>query len=198
MKTMIIFFISLLALASCEIYEDEPTNPAEYMSGRWVFYDYDIVIIGSVSTATYIKNDTVCIDAYNRAYFDKYDVTLKQAFGQTAKDRRFVIGQTVWEFDGYHLYVDFATLNGTLRPTHEPYWVSWDRFLLPDNSTMKVTNYDSGDVTNYTIETNNGGLGVTPPNKMTLLSPNIITNLYSEKGSYDKAVTLRIILKFMR
>lgn len=94
--------------------------------------------------------------------------------------------------------VIFADENGTLSPTHQPYWVNYTSYLLKDDSKMKITNYDNGDVTYYTYETNNNGFGVAPPTKMTLISPPVVTNLYSDQNSYDKAVTVRYILKFMR
>lgn len=104
--------ISLLCVLSfmfsCVVYE-EPTNPAEYMSGgKWLFYDYEIAIISAVSSATYIKSDTVCVDSFNDVIFNAQTVTMKQRYGLTPIDRRFIVGRTIWEFDGYQMYCDFC------------------------------------------------------------------------------------------
>jgi hypothetical protein len=198
MKKIMLLLGIMFVMVSCEIYE-EPTNPAEYMSGgKWVFYDYEIAIVGAISTATYIKTDTICVDSFNDVDFGTSIVSMKQRYGLTPRDRRFIIGQTMWEFDGYHMYCDFINDNGTLHPIHQPYWVDYTSFLLKDDSQMTITNYDNGDVTRYTYDTNNNGFGTAPPSKMTLISTPVVTNLYSDANSYDKAVTVRYILKFMR
>lgn len=198
MKIIVLLLGIVFVLVSCEVYE-EPTNPAEYMSGgKWVFYDYEVAIVSAVSTASYIKTDTVCVDSFNDVDFHGSSITMKQRYYLTPKDRRFIIGQTIWEFDGYDMYCEFVDDNGTFSPAHEPFCVSYTSFLLKDDTQMKITNYDNGDVTYYTYDTNNNGFGVAPPSKMTLISTPVVTNLYSDANSYDKAVTVRYILKFMR
>jgi hypothetical protein len=58
---------------------------------------------------------------------------------------------------------------------------------------MSVDNVDNGGATNYTYDVNNVN-----PTVMKLLSPSISTDLYLSNGNRDKAVTVRILLTFMR
>ena len=155
-------------------------------------------MISSVSSIEIKESDTICIDSFDNIYFSGEFAKLDQKYNEVGKDRRFIIGKTTWEFDNYNLYCDFSVIDGFNSPTHDPYYVSYSsNYLYNDYSTLEIHNYDSGSVTHYTMETN-GSVGTAPPNKLTLLSPNIITNLYYSERSYDKAVTIKILLKFMR
>lgn len=197
MKHLLLILIAVLALSSCTLYEEE-TYPGTYMGGgKFVFYDYDIIVISSISEVEYIKTDTICLNAFNNIkYNNGGDMLLSQSFNSTPKDRRFVVGKTMWEFDGTQLYCDFQNSYGSISPTHEPYWVEYPMGLTNSPDKIKITNYDIGSSTTYTFETNN--YGAAPPSKLTLLSPEIVTDLYTSSGARDKAITVRLLLKFMR
>ena len=185
-------FIILLTLPfvfGCQKYE-QITIP-KLTGGKWIFYDYDIVVTSSISSVSVIKNDTICINSFNNQSFVSGDVIMKQNYQQTAIDRRFIIGKTLWEFDSNNkeLYCEFSNQGGSLRPTHEPFWVN----LYPTKNGLSVDNLINGGYTFYTYDTNE-----LTPTKLTLLSPQIITDLYLSNGTRDKAVSIRVLLKFMR
>jgi len=196
-KLIILLFIPLFW--GCEKYE--LTTPPVITGGKWVFYDYDIVPISSISSYQVLKNDTICINSWNNQTFVSGDILMKQNYNTTTKDRRFVIGKTTWEFDGtvgspfYYLSTDFINFNGSLQPSHVPFDVEvYDR-----TDKLSVYNTETGSRTMYTYEiVNNKSNGVTPSSKMTLLSPEVVTDIYMSNGTRDKAVTVRILLKFMR
>jgi hypothetical protein len=191
MKNLLI--LTLLLLSGCQVYEF-PNETPRLTGGKWVLSDYDIVVISSISDVTVIKNDTVCINSFNGQSYVSGNVLMKQFYDQTAKDRRFVIGKTTWEFDNNsnYLYCDFINKDGSLMPTHNPYWVKMSGFT----KNLSVSNVENGGVTNYTFETNT--VGVNPPKVLKLLSPEIVTDLYVDSGKRDKGVTVRILLTFMR
>jgi hypothetical protein len=191
MKKLLLFL--LLSLFGCQVYE-LPNETPRLTGGKWVLANYDIVVISSISDVKVIKNDTVCINAFNGQSYVSGNVLMKQFYSQTARDRRFVIGKTTWEFDNNsnHLYCDFINKNGSITPTHEPYWVRMSGY----KKTIAIDNVENGGVTNYTFETNT--VGVNPPKILKLLSPEIVTDLYVDGGKRDKGVTVRVLLTFMR
>lgn len=191
MKNMknFVFLVMITLLFGCQKYE-QITIP-KLTGGKWVFYDYDIVVTNSISNVSVIKNDTICLNSFNNQSFVSGDVLMKQNYQQTAIDRRFVIGKTLWEFDSNNkeLYCEFTNQSGSLRPTHDPFWVN----IYPVKNGLSVDNSQNGGYTFYTYDTNE-----LTPTKLTLLSPPIITDLYLSNGTRDKAVTIRVLLKFMR
>lgn len=202
MKKLLFILVIVLSFGSCDMVNNEDHySPTIYMGGgKWVCYDYDIVVISSTSQVDVIKNDTVCINSFSNEGTTK-DGTfiMKQNYETTSKDRRFIKGKTTWEFEGTQLYCEFGNTGYSLSPTHKPYNVNYGttNYLTNDISQMKINNVENGVTTTYTFETNSSG-GVAPPSKMTLLSPDIVTSLSYSNGSRDKAVTVRILLKFMR
>ena len=126
---------------------------------------------------------------------------MKQNFNNTSKDRRFVIGKTTWEFDGtvgssrYYLTTEFKNFGGTPQSTHVPFEVT----VYNRTNKLNVYNTEIGATTYYTYDVNDyKSNGVTPVNKMTLLGTEVVTDLYLSNGTRDKALTVRILLKFMR
>ena len=185
-------FISLILLFGCEKYVGtEPFNPPKLTGGKWIFTDYDVVVTSSISGVTVVENDTICINSFNNQSFISGGVKMLQNYNQTAKDRRFIKGKTIWEFDNNNrgLFCDFININGSIKPSHEPYWVN----VYENSKRISVDNVDNGGVTNYTYDVNNVN-----PTVMKLLSPFISTDLYLSNGNRDKAVTVRILLTFMR
>jgi hypothetical protein len=198
MKRLILIFFSFL-FWGCEKYE--LITPPVITGGKWVFYDYEIVPITTISPYQIIKNDTICINAWNNQTFVSGDIIMKQNYNATSKDRRFIVGGTTWEFDGtagsqfYYLLTEFKNFGGSFQPTHNPFDVE----LLHRVNKLSVYNTENGSMTYYTYDFNEiKSNGVTPSNKMTLLSEPIITDLYLSNGTRDKAITVRILLKFMR
>ena len=185
-------FISLILLFGCEKYVGtEPFSSPKLTGGKWIFTDYDVVVTSSISGVTVIENDTICINSFNNQSFISGGVKMLQNYSQTAKDRRFIKGKTIWEFDNNNreLFCDFTNINGSIKPSHEPYWVN----VYENSKRISVDNVDNGGVTNYTYDVNNVN-----PTVMKLLSPSISTDLYLSNGNRDKAVTVRILLTFMR
>lgn len=179
-------------LWGCEKYELQ-IEP-KLTGGKWVFVDYDIVVISSISNATPIENDTICINSFNEQSFLSGNIVMKQNYNLTATDRRFIKGKTTWEFDSNNtqLYCDYTTMLGNPKPN--PHWVS-----LINNykkQLIEIQNQSNGNSTTYTYDVNS--YGANPPTLMKLLSPEIVTDLYLSNGTRDKAVTVRVLLTFMR
>lgn len=191
MRVIYFVFVSIL-LFGCEKYE-EPSD-IRLTGGKWIFTDYDIVVTSSISSVSVIKSDTICINSFNNQSFVSGGIRMGQNYANTSKDRRFVRGRTIWEFDSNNneLFCDFKINNGSLSPSHQPYWVDLKQY----SKQLAVTNGDIGSVTNYTFDTNS--IGSEYSTVLTLLSPPIVTDLYLSNGSRDKAVTVRILLRFMR
>ena len=180
--------LTAFTLFGCEKYE-LPSAPS--VAGKWYFHDYKITRVQSLSPIEIIENDTICINNFGVQSFVSGNILMKQNYQQTAIDRRFVIGKTLWEFDSNNkeLYCEFTNQSGSLRPTHDPFWVN----IYPVKNGLSVDNSQNGGYTFYTYDTNE-----LTPTKLTLLSPPIITDLYLSNGTRDKAVTIRVLLKFMR
>lgn len=189
-KLIVLLFLPLLM--GCEKY-DEVSVP-RFTGGKWIFTDYDIVVISSISNISIVKNDTICINSFNNQSFVSGHILMKQNFNVTALDRRFVRNKTVWEFDdnNRYLYCDFTNINGSLRPTHDPFWVN----VNENRNLLNVINQTNGGSTTYTYESN--AIGVMPPNVLTLVSPIISTDLYLSDGTRSKAVDIKVVLRFMR
>lgn len=188
---LVVFF------TGCEKYE-EVSYPTTYMGGgKWIFVDYDIVIVNSQSEVQIIKNDTICINSFSDQSTVSGGTLMSQNYNNTAKSRRFIRNKTMWEFDGYNLYCEWVNHAGSQVPSHEPFWVSYPTNGLYTNYTrLSVLDQTLGLKTDYTFKTNN--VGVAPPNQLTLISPEIVTDLYLSNGTREKAVTVRVILNFMR
>ena len=188
-----LFLILLIAplFWGCEKVEfiSEPS-----ISGRWIFTDYYVVKVSSISPIDIIKNDTICINAFNNQSFVSGGVLMKQNYNVTSPDRRFVIGN-IWEFDGapkatsYDLYVTNNTTGDQIKAEFpRPY-------LANEFSDMYVKNLTDGVYTSYTFSTDAPG---SLAKKLTLTSTPIVTDLYLNGGRRDKAVTVSVILKFTR
>lgn len=187
-----ILLISILSLFwGCEKI-DFVSEPS--IAGRWIFTDYQVVKISSISPIDIIKNDTICINAFNNQSFVSGGVLMKQNYNQTSPDRRFVIGD-IWEFDGapkatsYDLYVTNNTRGDELKADFpRPY-------LANEYSDLYVKNLTNGSYTSYTFSTDAMG---SLAKKLTLTSTPITTDLYLSTGMRDKAVTVVVILRFTR
>ena len=83
-----------------------------------------------------------------------------------------------------------------MKSAHEPMWVSYPNPFYTNYTVMSVFDPLVGTTTNYTFKTNN--VGVAPPSELILTSPDIVINLYSSSGARDKAVTVKVILTFIR
>lgn len=191
MKKIFLVFLCF-SFWGCEKYAQY--SIPRFTGDKWLFYDYDIIVTNAINNVSVIKTDTVCINAFNEQSFVSGQFLMKQNYEKTALDRRFVKNKTMWEFgsNNYHLYCDFMYKDGGLRPSHEPFWSS----VYPVSQFLEIQNNQTGGRTVYTYEANN--VGAFPPSKLTLLSPPIVTDLYYSNGSRDKAVTVRVMLKFMR
>jgi hypothetical protein len=188
MKKLIVL-LSVFTLFSCQKYEQY--SPPKVTGGKWIFTGYEIVDISSISPVTIVKNDTVCIGAFNLQTVVGGNVSMKQDFQSTALDRKFIKGKTTWEFDSNNtqLYVNYTQMPGVLRP--DPFWVNINSYY----SRMEIMNTTNGSTTNYTVrQTQDVGYATT----LTLVSPDIVTDLYLANGTRSKAVTVRVTLYFSR
>jgi hypothetical protein len=192
----IIYILIVVLLTGCEKYE-QVSEPVLYMGGgKWVFIDYDIVIISSTSSVEVIKNDTICINSFSNQSFVSGGILMSQNYKQTSKTRRFIKNKTQWEFDGYNLYCEWNNIPGGSTPSHEPFWVTYPNYLYNNYTMMSILDNSIGMKTDYTFKTNNKG--VAPPNQLIMTSPEIVTDLYFSNGTREKAVTVKVILTFMR
>jgi hypothetical protein len=192
----ILYILIVVLLTGCEKYE-EVSEPVLYMGGgKWTFIDYDIVIISSISSVEVIKNDTICINSFGNQSFVSGGILMSQNYSQTSKTRRFIKNKTQWEFDSYNLYCEWSSTPGGLTPTHEPFWVSYPNYLYNNYTMMSILDNSIGMKTDYTFKTNNKG--VAPPNQLIMTSPEIVTDLYFSNGTRQKAVTVKVVLTFMR
>lgn len=189
-KFLILLILPLLV--GCEKYEE--VSVPRFTGGKWIFTDYDIVVISSISNVSIIKNDTICINSFNNQSFVSGNILMKQNYQTTALDRRFIKNKTVWEFDNSnrYLYCNFGYINGSLAPTHEPFWVN----VNENRNIINVINQTNGGSTTYTYQSNS--FGAMPPNVLTLVSPVISTDLYLSDGTRSKAVDIKVVLRFMR
>ena len=190
-KILVIFLIPFLF--GCEKYVGEidmlsyPTP--KLTGGKWILTDYKIAIISSISPVTVIYTDTVCLNNFNNQTVLTNGILMKQSYVMTAPNRRFIKGVTTWEFDNNNLglYCDYSPMIGVQKP--DPYFVDIVR------TNMRVTNTSTGSVDNYTLASVDGS---SYPRTMTLVSPNIVTDLYLQDGTRNKAVTVRVTLYFSR
>jgi len=190
MKKILLIF-TLFLFWGCEKI-DFVSEPS--IAGRWIFTDYQVVRVSSISPIDIIKNDTICINAFNNQSFVSGGVLMKQNYNQTSPDRRLVIGD-IWEFDGapkatsYNLYVANNTRGDELKADFpRPY-------LANEYSDLYVKNLSNGSYTSYTFSTDAMG---SLAKKLTLTSTPITTDLYLSTGMRDKAVTVVVILRFTR
>jgi len=192
----ILYILIVILLTGCEKYE-EVSEPVLYMGGgKWTFIDYDIVIISSISSVEVIKNDTICINSFGNQSFVSGGILMSQNYSQTSKTRRFIKNKTQWEFDSYNLYCEWTNTPGGLTPSHDPFWVSYPNYLYNNYTMMSILDNSIGMKTDYTFKTNNNG--VAPPNQLIMTSPEIVTDLYFSNGTRQKAVTVKVVLTFMR
>ena len=189
MKKLILFLL-ITTLFGCEKYEQY--SIPKFTGGKWIFTDYDIVVISSISNVTIVKSDTVCINSFNNQSFISGGILMKQNYNLTAGDRRFIRNKTTWEFDSNNkeLYCDYNQMVGTTKP--DPFWVN----LYNYQNRLEILNTANGGSTNYTFETNSTNAAYSTT--LTLLSPVISTDLYLSNGTRAKAVDVRVVLKFMR
>lgn len=194
---VILSILLIVLLTGCEKYEGV-SYPTTYMGGgKWIFVDYDVIIVSSQSEVQVIKNDTICINSFTDQSTVSGGALMSQNYNNTAKSRRFIKNKTMWEFDGYNLYCEWTNHSGSQVPSHEPFWVSYPTNGLYTNYTrMSVLDQTLGLKTDYTFKTNN--VGVAPPNELILISPEIVTDLYLSNGTREKAVTVKVVLTFMR
>lgn len=189
-----ILFLVIPLLFGCEKYELE--SPPNLSGGKWILSNYEIIPISTISPITIIKNDTICINSFNEQSFVSGGIRMKQNYLSTQKDRRFIKGRTTWEFNGtsqstfYGLFCDYTQMVGTPQPTEPDAHVD----LTVYSKNMLNYNTANGSNTNYTYTCNDVGY----PRTLTLLSPPIVTDLYMSNGTRDKAVTVRVMLYFMR
>lgn len=192
----LLHIIIILILTGCQEYSQE-SEPLIFMGGgKWTFIDYSIVVVNSLEPITIKKNDTICINSFCELWEVENGFLLKQDFRNTSISRRFIKNKTMWEFDGYDLYCEWINTPGGMQPSHDPFWVSFPNYLYTKSSIVSIFDGSVGIKTDFSFKTNN--VGVAPPNELIMVSPNIMINLYSSSGARDKAVTLKIILTFLR
>ncbi len=167
------------------------------VDGEWVFTDYIVTVEhpgGSRVSVQVIPNDTICINSFSEQSFVSGGILMKQNYNLTAIDRRFIKGQTRWNFSGsygltmFPLYID--------RYDSDNYLIA--EFPLKTNmreySHLVVKNNNVP--TNYTFFTD--GIGAAYSRKLTLISPTISTDLYLSDGRREKGLNVKVTLIFTR
>lgn len=169
-----------------------PSQPS--IDGEWIFTDYKVTVYSSRADVRVIPNDTICINSFNNQSTVSGGFLMKQNYNLTSTDRRFIKGQTLWNFSGSY--------GSTMFPLHinrsEDYLIA--DFPLGINmreySHLVVKNNNNGYKTDYTFLTD--GIGATYSRKLTLVSPVISTDLYLADGRREKAVDVIVTLIFTR
>lgn len=166
-----------------------PSQPS--VAGEWVFTDYYITN-RSGNPFQVIPSDTICIIGFNDQSFVSGGILMKQNYNNTPIDRRFIKGQTIWNFSGSY--------GSTYFPLHINH--SKDYFDADFRRAINVREYshlvvmNNNIPTNYTFSTD--GIGAAYSRKLTLMSPIISTDLYYSDGRREKAFDVTVTLIFMR
>jgi len=194
MKKLLFLLLLIPLLFGCEelepfFYYDEISEP--HLTGKpWVLKDYKIQVISSISEVEIHYSDTICINSFGDQKIVTGGIEMGQVYHATPVDRRFIIGETLWEFDdnSYTLYI-----NGN---TNIRYPVTFPNYMMKEYDKMEIVNPMIGAVTNYSYDAN--AQGANYPTEFVLLSPDIVTDLYLSNGMRDKAVTVQVLLIFGR
>ena len=188
MKKLLILLLFVPLLFGCEMY-DQPSEP-HLTGGVWTFRDYYVTVISTISPVTVITDDVVCINAFGEQNYVLGGVLMEQNYPLTLDDRKFIKGVTTWEFDysNYRLFI-----NGDMDKEYE---VQFPSYMRSEKTQKEVLNPYYGSVTNYTFFTD--AMGANYPLKLTLTSPNIVSDILLSNGMRDKAVTVQITLIFTR
>ncbi len=173
-----------------------PSQPS--VAGEWVFTDYYITN-RSGNIFQVIPNDTICIIGFNNQSFVSGGILMKQNYKNTPIDRRFIKGQTIWNFSGSY--------GSTYFPLHIKHSMndrndSKNYFDADFYRAINVREYshlvvkNNNIPTNYTFRTD--GIGAAYSRKLTLISPIISTDFYYSDGRREKAFDVTVTLIFMR
>lgn len=206
MKKLFLILLITPLLCGCEKYEmvSEPS-----VAGKWYFDDYRVTIVRSINgerdqrrddNIEVIKTDTICINNFGEQSFVSGKILMKQNYNKTSVDRRFIKGVTTWDFDGPSQSTFFPLIiNNNLN---DEIYAKFPKPYLPNKygeyiqTSMVVSDYSSGNDTNYTFTTDKFGTGYS--RVMTITSPNISTDLYLNSGQREKALTVFVTLIFKR
>lgn len=152
-----------------------PSNTTPNINNKWVFYDYDIIVISAISQVEVVKNDTVCVNSFSNQTLLNGVFLMKQDYDNTSKDRRFIKGKTTWTINNNEITFNDGSIN---------------KFEFNRNYISFLNQYGTKYCSDFYCIGN--------ASFMSLLSTNIVTNLSYSNGSRDKAVTVNILLKFKK
>jgi hypothetical protein len=148
MKKLLFLLLSLFLFSCEDIYLPTYTQSSEIhlTGGKWIFTDYQIVRISSISSYSIIYNDTICINAFSKQDYVNDEILMQQYYEHTAIDRRFVKGITTWEFDdnGYTLYCNDLS---------QRFFVTYPAYMRYEYTEMQIENPNTGALTDYTFYT---------------------------------------------
>jgi hypothetical protein len=176
-----------------------PSQPS--VAGEWIFTDYKVSVVSSRAEVQVIQNDTICINSFYNQSTVSGGFLMKQNYNLTSVDRRFIKGQTFWNFSGSYgstMFPLYIKLKKDLVYRSNDYLVA-DFPLginMRDYSHMVVKNHYNGNKTDYTFLTD--GIGAAHSRKLTIVSPVISTDLYLSDGRMDRAVNVVVTLIFTR
>lgn len=192
MKKLLFLLLTLIFLSCEDLYLPIYIQPSEpHLTGReWIFTDYQIAVVSSISDVVILESDTICINAFGEQKIVTGGVLMKQNYPQTMDDRKFIRRVTTWEFDdnSFTLYIN--------RNINKRYPVYYPGYMKYERTQIRIENPDYGAVTNFTFITDAAGTNY--PTKLTLTSPEIVSDLLLSNGMRDKAVTVKVILIFTR
>jgi len=191
MKSLI-YSVLTVFLMGCQKFEiiSEPS-----VSGKWLFYDYDIIVTSAPSDVIINENDTICVNNFGIQSLVGDKISLRQDYVNTVEDRRFIRGKTTWDFDGPSQSTYFPLLINNIKSLDV--WADFKKpYFEKEYTLVKIINNKLGNVTNYTFESS--GIGQNYSKKLTLLSPLISTDILIGNNKREKAVNLQILLYFIR
>jgi hypothetical protein len=134
------------------------------------------------------------LNHFNNQSFVSGNILMKQNYDITSPEKRFIIGKN-WYFDGPSQATSFNLIVPNNPDNHEIKADFIRPYLSSRYQKMVFKNLNNGSYTTFTFQTYAlGSLN----NTMDVLSPPIVTDLYLSNGKRDKAVTVQILLHFMR
>lgn len=191
MKTLYFILLSLFFIG-CERY-DVISQPS--VAGKWIFTSYKVTPLhnypGLIVNTT---SDTICVNSFGHQTLSNGNIILKQNYNTTSPDRRFIKGQTIWEFDGPSQSTYFPLL---INHLNENTWAIFNKpYMEKEYVDLTVNNERTGVMTEYTFIAS--GMGQNYSKRLTLTSPTISTDLYYSDGTRMKSVDVVVTLEFTR
>lgn len=207
MKKLLLIPVFFLFLG-CERY-DMFTHPQHKFNGIWNIKSIRFNIVSCTNCNTQdsasirlINTDTVALSAFRLNRIQNGRIILNQDIATTPFSRLFKIDRngfnsTRWEIETYQMSTFYdGTTNGKLD-CWVNYYPTGDKTGYIEVKDLQKIGNRSPAVTKwgYIVE---GGTGVAPADLLTLTSPPVTTDLLIENRLFEKMITYKLIIEFMR